>query len=220
MQWVDRFQLFLFDFDGLLVNTEQLHYQAYVRMLAHHGCSLSWDFAEFCRHAHLHSETLKQQIYLEFPSLDSDWKKLYAEKKAIYQEILARGEVELMPGVEPLLETLDRKKIRRCVVTNSFRIQVELICAKQKALQTIPHWITREDYENPKPAPDGYLRAIELYGKPGDRMIGFEDSLRGIQSLQQTAALPVMVCAAHHPLLPAALSEGVLHFDSLDQVSF
>jgi beta-phosphoglucomutase len=124
-----------------------------------------------------------------------------------------------MPGVESLLTLLDQKGIRRCVVTNSFRSQVDLIRTHQKVLQTIPHWITREDYENPKPAPDGYLRAIELYGQPGDRVVGFEDSLRGIQSLQKTPALPVLVCSSHHPLLPAALSQGVLHFNSLGSVS-
>lgn len=219
MQWVDRFQFFLFDFDGLLVNTEHLHYQAYVHMLARHGCALSWDFAQFCSYAHLHSEALRQQIYLEFPSLDLDWKKLYEEKKAVYQGLLELGKIELMPGVEPLLKILDQKGIRHCVVTNSFRSQVDLIRTHQKALQSIPHWITREDYENPKPSPDGYLHAIKLYGQPGDRTIGFEDSLRGIQSLQKTEALPVLVCPSHHPLLPAALSQGVLHFNSLDRVS-
>ncbi len=32
------------------------------------------------------------------------------------------------------------------------------------------------------PAPDAYLKALELLADPGDRIIGFEDSLRGVQS--------------------------------------
>lgn len=219
MQWVDRFQLFLFDFDGLLVNTEHLHYEAYVHMLAAHGCALSWDFAQFCAIAHLHSESIKQEIYLAFPTLDPDWSKLYAQKKAIYQTLLEQGKVDLMPGAEELLELLASKEIRRCVVTNSFLSQVEKIRSHQKALQSIPLWITREDYANAKPAPDGYLRAIQMLGQKGDRIIGFEDSLRGILSLQKTPALPVLVCSPSHPLLPSALAQGILHFESLNKVS-
>lgn len=219
MQWVDQFHLFLFDFDGLLVNTEKLHYQAYVHMLARHGCPIDWDFPKFCRYAHAHADALRQEIYFEFPSLDPNWKTLYAEKKQIYEEFLRLGKVELMPGVEPLLRELEKKNLRRCVVTNSFRVQTDLLCGYHPPLQTIPHWITREDYENSKPAPDGYLKAIELYGKPGDRIIGFEDSLRGIKSLQQTPALPILICPSHHPLLKEALAQGVRHFNSLSQVS-
>jgi HAD superfamily hydrolase (TIGR01509 family) len=219
MQWVDQFQFFLFDFDGLLVNTEHLHYEAYVQMLAHHGCALSWDFAKFCGIAHAHSENLRQQIYADFPSLDPNWARLYGEKKAFYQDLISQGKVGLMPGVEALLQCLKDKDIRRCVVTNSTRAQIDKICSQQPSLQTIPHWITREDYANPKPCPDGYFKAIELYGKEGDRMIGFEDTLRGILALKQTQAMPVLICPSFHPLLQETLSQGAKHFETFLSVS-
>ena len=47
MQWIHDFQLFLFDFDGLLVDTEHLHYQAYVNMLSKHGYKLELNFGNF-----------------------------------------------------------------------------------------------------------------------------------------------------------------------------
>lgn len=219
MDWIHRFQLFLFDFDGLLVNTEHIHYQAYVNMLTNRGCTVDWSFAKFCSLAHLNAEALKQQIYAEFPLLDPNFQVLYAEKKRIYYELIRSGKVELMPGVEPLLQALEKAGIRRCVVTNSLLEQIQLIRSGHPVLQTIPHWITREDYELPKPSPDGYLRAIELYGKKGDRIIGFEDSIRGLQSLEQTPAKPVLICPSHHPLLEMVLSRGVLHFQSISDIS-
>lgn len=216
MDWIHRFQLFLFDFDGLLVNTEHLHYQAYVNMLAARGCFIDWDFSKFCTLAHLNADALKQQIYAEFPSLEPDWKILYAEKKQIYFDLIASGKVELMPGVEPLLQALNKAGIQRCVVTNSLLEQIQLLRSQHPVLQTIPHWITREDYEKPKPDPECYLRAIQLYGKKGDRIIGFEDSIRGLQALEQTSAQPVLICPNHHPLLDMVLSRGVLHFEQID----
>lgn len=218
MDWIHRFQLFLFDFDGLLVNTEHLHYQAYVNMLHRRGCNVDWDFSKFCTLAHLNSEALKQQIYFEFPNLEPDWKILYAEKKQVYFDLISSGKVELMPGVDSLLRALEKEGIRRCVVTNSLLEQIHLIRGSHPVLQTIPHWITREDYSQPKPNPECYLRAIELYGKKGDRIIGFEDSIRGLQALEQTPATPVLVCPSHHPLLEMIVSKGTLHFESLERV--
>ena len=216
--WIDRFQLFLFDFDGLLVNTEHLHYQAYVDMLQKRGCFLDWSFLKFCSHAHLNAEALKEQIYREFPHLEPDWKILYGEKKQIYFDLISQGKIELMPGVLSLLQALEEKGIRRCVVTNSLKEQIHLIRSQHPILQTIPHWITREDYEKAKPSPDGYLKAIELYGKKGDQIIGFEDSIRGIEALKQTPAVPVLICPQDHPLLQSATAKGVAHFESLVKI--
>lgn len=218
MLWIRNFDLFLFDFDGLLVNTEHLHYAAYVNMLAARGYMLDWSFSRYCQAAHLNSTAIREGIYAQFPTLDSDWQTLYNEKKKNYFELISSGKVELMPGVEALLVELDRQKKRSVVVTNSFFEQIQLIRAQLQILNLIPDWVTREDYEKPKPSPDGYLRAIQLYGKPGDRMIGFEDSIRGLQALQQTPALPILICESHHPLLEMA-SQGALHFESLQSVS-
>lgn len=219
MQWIHNFQLFLFDFDGLLVNTEHLHYQAYVNMLARRGHRLDWSFGRFCEVAHLNAEALKEALYTQFPDLEPNWNQLYSEKKKLYYELISSGKVELMPGAEDLLKVLEEAKIRRCVVTNSLFEQIALIRSELPILQTVPKWITREDYAKPKPHPEGYLRAIELYGQTGDRIIGFEDSLRGIQALKQTPALPILVCPAHHPLLELATEGGgVLHFETLSRV--
>jgi HAD superfamily hydrolase (TIGR01509 family) len=195
MEWIRHFQLFLFDFDGLLVNTEHLHFQAYVNMLNKRGYSLDLSFAQFCELAHLHAGALREAIYAKFPDLDPDWDSLYAQKTQICLELIASGKVELMPGVHKLLCALLDANIRSAVVTNSTLNQVQIIRAQIPILQTIANWVTREDYEKPKPNPDAYLRAIQLYGKKGDKIVGFEDSLKGFQALLQTPALAVLICS-------------------------
>ena len=217
---IKYFQLFLFDFDGLLVNTEKLHYQAYVDALAQRGYQLDWSFDMFRKIAHLNAEALMIALYREFPELQQgEWETFYSEKKKVYLDLLHQGKVELMPGVETLLTTLDQEKIRRCVVTHSPFDQIDKIRKRHLALQTIPHWITREDYTFPKPHPEGYLRAIALHGQKGDRIIGFEDSYRGIEALKQTPAVAVLICHDDYPLIEKAKATGVLHFESLDCIN-
>jgi len=69
MEWIYNYQLFLFDFDGLLVETEHLHYQVYLDICAQRGCELLWIFDRFSEAAHHPPFALRDQIYAEFPKL-------------------------------------------------------------------------------------------------------------------------------------------------------
>lgn len=223
MQWISEYQLFLFDFDGLLVNTEEIHFMAYQRMCHQRGFTLSWDFNRYCKSAHYSSDALKIDIYAEFPELqlqEPSWDVLYAEKKQAMLDLLHEGAVHLMPGVERLLTELQKANIKRCVVTHSPSDLVAIARNKNPILNSIPNWITRKDYTHPKPHSECYLKAIELLAAPGDRVIGFEDTPRGLQALLGTNAKPVLVCRAEYPEIAHFKTKGVKHFLSLEDVNF
>ncbi len=212
MNWLAQFDLFLFDFDGLLVNTEELHHAAYKTMCSARGIELSWSFGEFCKKAHYQSLGLKAGLQEEFPFLfeeEPNWDVLYNEKKQAYFALLNEGKVTLMPGAEKLLTALVERGLRRCVVTNSTKEQIQAICAQLPVLETIPLWITREDYHNPKPHPDGYNTALKALSALGDRIIGFEDTFKGLQALQATpSCYPVVISPYFKP------DASISHFDS------
>ena len=218
MQWFDCFDFFLFDFDGLLVDTEKLHYQAYQQMIKNRGFFLDWNFDQYCGLAHLNAYAVKEALYQQFPDLKTiPWEVLYSEKKALYLEILTSSSIGFMPGVEDLLKKIGATSKKSCVVTNSLKEHIDPICQKNPLLKNIPYWVTREDYEKAKPAPDGYLKALSLYGlkeERKERVIGFEDSLRGLKALQETKkALPVLICSTNHPQMKS-LDQSVLHVES------
>ncbi len=220
MDWVKQFSLFLFDFDGLLVNSEDLHFAAYVEMCQRRGYALGWDFYRFCLAAHYSSTGLRDAIYLEFPELQAkepDWTILYAEKKAIYQELIEKGELELLPGVAALLTELKQQRIARCVATNSTRLQVEAFKKRLPLLESIELWITREDYAKGKPEPDAYLTALNRFER--DLLpIGFEDSLRGVEALKNAGVQPILICPDIHPQMDDPRLQGVPHFSSFEAI--
>lgn len=215
-RWIEKFDLFLLDFDGLLVDTERLHFAAYRTLCQKHGVALPWDFDHYCGIAHKDGN-ISAALYAEFPQLLAkapDWNLLYAEKKQIYMDLLQNGQVSLLPGVEEFLKALSIRKTKRCVVTNSWAPQVKLIRQILPILDTIPVWITREHYEKSKPAPDGYLKAIELLADHADRIVGLEDTFRGIQALKETRAEPVLICSDKHPQLKESGLQGISRFSS------
>lgn len=217
MHWIQQFHLFLFDFDGLLVNTEEIHFLAYKKMCADRGFTLPWDFKRYCMVAHYDSEGLKREIYADLPELyrmEPRWEVLYAEKKENMIHLLKEGAVHLMPGVETLLRAIADAGIPRCVVTNSPKDQIDLIKEKNPILQSIPNWFTRETYNQPKPNPECYLNAIAKMGV-SDKIIGFEDTPRGLKALLQTQAKPVLVSEVDYPEIPGFIQQGVTYFPSL-----
>lgn len=224
MQWIFQYQLFLFDLDGLLVDTERLHYQAYINMCKRRGFDLNWSFRRYSE-ASLHDpHALRIQIYEEFPKLkekEPDWKVLYEEKKQMFMDILEQGAAPLMPGVEELLLALQEANIKRCVVTHSQNQLIAKIREKNPILNTIPNWISREDYTHPKPHPECYQIAIEKWGKADDQMIGFEDSPRGLQALLETKAKPVLICHPDSPYLQPILEKhpNVSYYSSFSEIS-
>jgi len=221
MDWIDSYDLFLFDFDGLLVKTEHIHYQAYVNTLKNRGFDLGWSFQEFCQNAHLESTGLKEAIYAKFPDLQEQqptWDIIYKEKKSAYLELLISSKIELMPGVEDLLLRLDRAKKNSCVVTNSVKEHTDLIVAQLPILKTISHWITREDYILPKPSSECYLRAIELYEKKGNGIIGFEDTIKGLKALIKTPAQPVLISSSKAANIQAIEEGSFIHYESLEKI--
>lgn len=222
MEWIHDYQLFLFDFDGLLVNTEEIHYLAYKQMCAARGFDLNWDFNRYCQAAHYDADALRLQIYAKFPLLhaqEPNWQVLYAEKKSALLKLLRQGSACLMPGVHSLLQALQKANIKRCVVTHSSDDLVSIIRKQYPILDTIPFWVTREHYTHPKPSSECYLKAIELFAKPQDRVIGFEDTPRGLRALLGTLAKPVLVCQAKYPEIPAFLQAGVTHYESFEDIS-
>jgi len=222
MDWLEKYQLFLFDFDGLLVNTEELHYEAYRRMCASRGFELPLNFEEFTLVAHESGEQLRQQIYKSVPGLQAQeplWEVLWREKTKIYLEIIKEGSVALMPGVPELLQALKDANIASCVVTNSPRQQIDEIRRQIPLLDTIPHWLTRENYAKAKPDPECYLKAITLYGAPGCRAIGFEDTPRGLMALMGTPAEAVLVSAVRHPLLDQLPAERFRHVPTFEAIA-
>jgi beta-phosphoglucomutase len=197
MDWIDSFDLFLFDFDGLLVRTEHLHFRAYQNALFARGLQLPWNMHEYGQRAYFSATALRKGIMELFPAeFDSDktWGEFYLDKQKEFMRLVEEGHVELMPGVAQLLKELKRLQKTLCVVTHSNLQMIQKVRLQLPLLDLIPHWITREDYKAPKPASDGYNLAMERYLKLGARAIGFEDSIKGLNALIGSRAKPVLIC--------------------------
>lgn len=217
MGWLEDYEVFLFDFDGLLVDTEPLHFAAYQQMCENRGVAFPFDFSQFCVEAHGTAMGIWEALERKCPGLfttESRREVLYGEKKQAYLDLLKKGTLQLMEGVDSFLSELLERGKRCAVVTNSPRDHVEIIKEGLPKLHAIPLWITRENYLNPKPAPDGYLEAMSRLHASQEKVIGFEDTLKGLSALLAAGVTGVLVCPSERAQVKLALEMGGLHIPS------
>lgn len=195
--WIDRFDLFLFDLDGLLVDTEKIHFETFLEAVLEYGEKLDWSFETYCHIAHRYGGALKDHMQNTFPQLlekAGGWAVIYRRKKELYNHRIQNGKLQLMPYVKEFIVRLTAANKKMAVATNSEIESIWTLVRKLPVLESIFLWITREDYSHPKPAPDCYLKAIVFSGVSQDRhIIGFEDSIRGVLALKKAGVLPIFV---------------------------
>jgi HAD superfamily hydrolase (TIGR01509 family) len=220
MHFLDNYDTFLFDLDGLLINTEETHFKAYERTCQKRGYTLPWTFHDFIQMAHYSSTAVRDYVYQTFPKLKEeapDWQTIHQEKTANFLALLEEGAVDFMPGAAPFLKwALDSGK-SVAIVTNSLRSLVDAITVHLPLLKEVPLWLTRECYAQSKPAPDGYLLAYEKIGKR-ERTIGFEDTPRGIEALLQTPIQAVIISTFIYPEIERFKGKGVVHYSSFEEL--
>ena len=199
------FSAVLFDFDGVLVDTEMAIYQGWLRTFQAHGHDLPLELYTRCIGSDF--ATWSPKTHLEdLSGLAFDWHDLDARRQ---QEILRdlSGEGP-MPGVIGLLEQLTCLEIRRAVVSSSSHDWVDGWLEKLALADHFETVVCRGDAPQIKPAPDLYLEAAKRLGlRPADCLV-IEDSLNGMKAAK-AAGMTVWI-------VPNRVTAG-LDFSGADQ---
>jgi HAD superfamily hydrolase (TIGR01509 family) len=174
-----NFGALLFDCDGTLADTAELHHYAIAaatKSLGHDmpkewyldrvGLSLDQLLKEF---KHLSG------VQLDRKDLSPLEEEIYCHNTSMIREIAA---------VAAIVRN-NAGKIPMAVVSSSTR---RMVIATLEALRLTPYFstvITVEDTENPKPAPDGFLKAAQSLGIEPSRCLVFEDSQHGLDAARR-----------------------------------
>ena len=164
----------LFDLDGVLADTEPLHWAAYREVLLELGVDVGIE--EYRRRFISHGGGPEYACEAYRLPLTAD--ELRARKLPRYLALLRRG-VPPRPGARAALERL-RGHYRTAVATNSVRTEVDLILDAIGVSSLLDTIVAREDYRDAKPAPDAYLTAAARLGLPASECAVVEDTPRGL----------------------------------------
>ena len=177
----------LFDFDGVLVDTEWAIYDAWHRTFKIHGHDLLLETYTRCIGSDFDTWSPKTHLE-ELTGQSFDWHDLDARRQVeIHADLEGSGP---MPGVVALLDQLEQRGIRRAVVSSSGHEWVDGWLAKIGLSDRFEAVVCRGDAARIKPAPDLYTEAAKRLSLPPSSCLVIEDSLNGLKAGKE-AGMPV-----------------------------
>ena len=179
----------MFDFDGLILDTEGPEYAAWCEMFGEHGCELGIeDWAAgigtqrgFDPYGHLEKLSGRQIVREE----------LRPRVRRRLLELIAQEVVK--PGVTEYLEAAPRLGLKVGLASSADREWVTGHLTRLQLLdrfQTIQCWA---EGKRPKPAPDLFLAAVEALGLEPEEAIALEDSPNGLAAAKAAGLFCVAV---------------------------
>ena len=184
----------VFDFDGLILDTETPLIDAYAEIHTRHR--VAFDRALFLR-------SVGHADYAFDPwhgfSQHADRAALELERRACKDELLLRQPV--LPGVGEMLEAARSSGIRVGLASNSHHDWVDPHLTRLELFDRFEFIACREDAASPKPEPDLYRLVLNRFGIRGHEAIAFEDSHAGSLAAKRANLWVVAVpneSTAHH----------------------
>lgn len=171
----------VFDFDGVLADSEPLHLQAYQALLEPRGIRLDKD--TYCeRYLGYDDEGALRKVVEDNGLIlgDEEIEMLVVEKAHVFEALVGSRDV-LYPGAADCVNRL-AEAWPVGVASGALRADIDLMLRGAGLQDRFRFIVAAGDTERTKPAPDPYVRAAELHGVPAAACVAIEDSRWGLDS--------------------------------------
>ncbi len=200
----------LFDFDGLLYDSETSEYEVWRELYAAHGVEFPrelWQQQVMGRPPGASGfDPLAHLEALAGPGLDPQLTEAGHDRRR--DELFPHA---LIDGADELLAAARARGLRTAIVSSNHRARIEEHLARAGHAADFDAVITADgDPERGKPSPALYLEALAALHVPAERAVAFEDSPNGVRSAKAAGLRVVAV--------PNRLTEGAAGLEAADEV--
>ena len=182
----------IFDFDGVLANTEHLHYGAFVRVFATRGWTLSEEeyFARYMGYDD-HDLLVNYAKDRRIPLADPDLAAMAEAKRLAFAAELETRDV-LFPGARETIAQL-RPHYRLAIASGALHGEIVTVLTTGGIIDAFPVIVGADDVARSKPAPDTYLAAAAKLGVDPRECVAVEDSKWGLTSARDAGMRTIAV---------------------------
>ncbi len=203
---------FIFDLDGVIVDTAKYHFKSWKIIAKKIGFKLSKTQNELLKGVS-REESLNKVLNWGGISIDRLEKNKYLEEKnQLYKGFINNlNHMDILPGVNKLINFARNNNIPIALGSaskNAHRI-LEKLGIKNKFKVIIDGNLTSKS----KPHPEVFLRGAEILGINPKNIIVFEDSIAGIEAANKAKMISIAVCAKRK------IKNATFNFNSLDDIS-
>ncbi len=205
----------LFDCDGVVADSEHMHFDLFRKILAEQGLSLTKE-EYLARYLAMDDRNCFRAVYKDRGRAlsDAELNAFIARKTEMYKKAAAESLV-ILPGIVEFVMAVSQK-YPLAMASGALRDEVLLMLDTAGLRQYFDAVVAAEDVEKGKPAPDAYLKALSELNKkypgrdirPGECLV-VEDSKHGIVSARAAGMKCVAVCTSYGPEELAAADKVV-----------
>lgn len=179
----NKFNAYIFDFDGVIADTERLHYKAWNKGFEAFGGSLTWaEYLPLKSTGRNHIvETFAEKLRIKIS--DEDALKLCEIKDKHFQRLCSVADRSLITnGAEAFLQRLRAKKAKIAVASSAATTSSLL---KRLGLEAYFDAVVDGNYKlAKKPEPAVFLEAARLLNASSEECLVFEDSVAGVKAAE------------------------------------
>jgi len=170
----------VFDFDGVIVKSEPLHYRTFREALAPLGVRIDrrrWyrDFAGTGSH-NIISRLLEEH------GVKADVDALVEKRKGLFSRRVEEGKLRPTRGLRAFLRKIRKRGIKTAIASGGHTQNITLILERLGLLGQFDAVVGGEEARNRKPHPEIFLRAAEKLGLEPRECVAVEDSIPGAES--------------------------------------
>lgn len=213
----------IFDFNGVIVDDEPIHFELFQKVFAEEGIALTHD-AYYARYLGFDDRGAFSHGYGEHDRELSAVKLAeLIERKAVYYQEAIRQQVAIFPGVTRLIAEL-AQSLPLAVASGALRPEIETILATAQVIQHFKAIVSAEDVERGKPEPEIFLKALAALNagggtiEPGDCVV-IEDSKEGIKGARRAGMKCLAVTNSHGPELLGEANQIVSSLETVGLVT-
>lgn len=181
---------FIFDMDGVIIDSEPLHFQSDRMVMKDFGINISDD--ELNSFVGVTNPEM-WAVLLDRYNVDATVEKLLEIQHKYKAQLLGQNKLQPIDGIPELLIELKKKEIPIALASSSSRQFIELVLRSLHIYEFFDVIISGEEVKNSKPSPDIFLKAAaELKVDPKDCVV-LEDSCNGVKAAKAAG----MKCIAY-----------------------
>lgn len=196
------FEAVIFDFDGVIMDSEPIHYQAFCEVFGKIGLDLSYaEYAE--KYIGLSDKEIFPKLLESrgFNFADNEIDSLLTKKIATYTDIIkASDHLPMIAGLYEFMKKIAASGKKMAICTGSSRDEVMAVLSKTHQ-GTLPSFftsiVTFEDVQFGKPSPEGYLLTAKRLNIPPEKCLVIEDSPHGIEAATQSGMYVTALLTTH-----------------------
>lgn len=201
---------FLFDMDGVLVDSNPTHKIALQQFCREHGFELT----EQQLREKIYGRTNRDWLLNLFGQLPEETIRQYAEEKeALFRRLYT--DIEPLAGLHEFLQKMKAAGIPSAIATSAPRANVDFTL-EHTGIGTYFAAILDDSFvTRGKPHPEIYLKTAAALNRPPEKCVVFEDSLSGVKSGKAAGCKVVGLCTTH---TSEELSEADFSIDTFENI--